>query len=889
MSQEDIALAERCRALTEQVTEASRWVTDNRETVVRSQTDHLLAQLRASNRTLRRYQRAAARKMCVGVFGPSQSGKSYLISALARDANGNLRTTFEDRTCDFLEEINPEGGKESTGLVTRFTISKLAAAPAGYPVRVRLLSEMDVLKIIANTYYADIKHKEAPDAEALSSALDALAKRAGPPPADAPSRDDMEELVEYVANHFSHIIHYATMKNTYWPRIAELAPRLGTEDRITLFSHIWGKTELFTRLYRLLRDGLQKLDNAEEAFCTTSALIPRAASIIDVATLKDLDKEGAETLDVCTLAGRKAALPRAVVTALAAELTIVMDEKPHDFFDNTDLLDFPGYRSRLNVEDFEKSLSGGSGLGLDDYLLRGKVSYLFERYCQEKELTSMLLCIGPSNQEVQDLPKAINDWIAGSHGPTPVERKGKDVALYFVLTKFDMEFEEKKGSGTTAEELKSRWEARLFASLLGFFGSQYDWPANWDGSPFNNLFWMRNPNIKSKALFEYEGEKEQGILKSQQEYISNLRTAFLSTSVVASHFRNPTEAWDAAMKLNDGGVSYLRDKLAPLCNPDIKRIQIAGKVQEEIAQLHTRLSVYFKSGDMNEELNRKKELGKGLTQCLGKIVQIQRFGEFMREFHLPVHDCFDLYLQAENPPLSEESEGGSTPAPQSAANVSFGERTLGTDLFDDLFGDPAPADEPAAASSSQPELQESKDEAQYFSVLLEKHWISILTELAENKVAQQYFSFPTKEFGEFVHEIIQGAARLGIRKQVEQTIRMVSQYRNVSREKLAWKQASLGAAIFSSYIDWLGFDPAQVPAEKRQVSIEGRTRNLFAEQPEVAGYPELPDVQAHFDRPFYTDWMAAYYNLVISNVAFAEQGFDLEQNSRLGTILLAFK
>lgn len=124
MMQEDKALAERCRILAEQVDAAGQWVSENAETVVRNNTDPLLATLRASARALRRAERAAHRKMCVGVFGPSQAGKSYLISALAMDTQGNLITTFEGTQCDFLKEINPEGGKESTGLVTRFTIDR---------------------------------------------------------------------------------------------------------------------------------------------------------------------------------------------------------------------------------------------------------------------------------------------------------------------------------------------------------------------------------------------------------------------------------------------------------------------------------------------------------------------------------------------------------------------------------------------------------------------------------------------------------------------------------------------------------------------------------------------------------------------------------------------
>ena len=58
--------------------------------------------------------------MCVGVFGPSQAGKSYLVSILASRDGRPLQARFADKTYDFLREINPPGNRESTGLVTRF-------------------------------------------------------------------------------------------------------------------------------------------------------------------------------------------------------------------------------------------------------------------------------------------------------------------------------------------------------------------------------------------------------------------------------------------------------------------------------------------------------------------------------------------------------------------------------------------------------------------------------------------------------------------------------------------------------------------------------------------------------------------------------------------------
>ena len=66
---------------------------------------------------------------------------------------------------------------------------------------------------------------------------------------------------------------------------------------------------------------------------------------------------------------------------------------------------------------------------LKEMFLEGQqVAYLFQRYSAENELTSMLLCIGPSNQEVQDLPGVINSWIAVTHGEKPEDRVGKLVS-----------------------------------------------------------------------------------------------------------------------------------------------------------------------------------------------------------------------------------------------------------------------------------------------------------------------------------------------------------------------------------------------------------------------------------------------------------------------------
>ena len=71
----------------------------------------------------RKLRRAWSRKQSLGLFGPSQAGKSFLVGALLSHELGSLKVMARDRAVDFLEEINPAKGVESTGVVTRFTCS----------------------------------------------------------------------------------------------------------------------------------------------------------------------------------------------------------------------------------------------------------------------------------------------------------------------------------------------------------------------------------------------------------------------------------------------------------------------------------------------------------------------------------------------------------------------------------------------------------------------------------------------------------------------------------------------------------------------------------------------------------------------------------------------
>ncbi|MDR2574430.1 MAG: putative virulence factor [Desulfovibrio sp.] len=871
-------LSEYCLDLARAANDADAWARKNAD-LVRGELDGLQLELRRARRAFRQCARAAGRKMCVGVFGPSQAGKSYLISALARDKTGGLAALFGGAKHDFISEINPEGGKESTGLVTRFTMTRPDGLPAGFPVQIRLLGETDIVKIIANTYYADCEHKSIPDAEAVTAVLDALGTKQhqGAPHVDL---DALEDLREYLLRDFQAKPRVQELERVYWQRALEMGPRLGLQDRVALYSLIWDNVPQFTELCRSLTDALEKLSFSDVAFCSVEALVPRSGSIIDVAMLEGLGESDDRPLDVSAGQGSgTVSLPKAVVAALTAELTIVMGEKPDDYFEHTDLLDFPGYRSRYKLTDLQRELQK-PGM-TKELFLRGKVAYLFQRYCAEKELTGMLLCIGPSNQEVQDLPGVINDWVVSSHGELPESRKDKAESLYFILTKFDMEFEDKAG----APSVEFRWDNRLHASLLDFFGKQHDWPTVWDGErAFNNLFLLRNPNFKFKTALEYDdGNQETGLRKDAQKLVDSLQAAFLDSRLVTRHFKDPRKSWEAAMSLNDGGISLIRDALRPLCNPAVKKTQLLTSLQDRRRKLFQRLSAFYKTDDKEEERRQKDMFSREILAHFARLLQEQRMGQFFSRLVVRDQELYDLYFEARRRFLAAE-DGGRPDEIQ----VNIGSSVDAADVFAELFGEDVPA---VAGQNGDNAVSSGKrlSEAQYFAELIISSWCGKMRDFSDDPRMQREYGIPSRTLAKFIDELMAGLTRLRIAEEMEDALREAAAYVNTAKEHIVWQQAARASALLNSYMNWLGFNSRLCGPAERTVTMQSKRHILFEPPPPFDGCPALPELQPPFEKTWCMDWMRAFYALMMDNINFdGERTVNREQNASLGFVLKTF-
>jgi len=79
------------------------------------------------------------------------------------------------------------------------------------------------------------------------------------------------------------------------------------------------------------------------------------------------------------------------------------------------------------------------------------------------------------------------------------------------------------------------------------------------------------------------------------------------------------------MRLNDGGISLIRERLRPACNPQLKRTQIETSLAERQERLAARFKTYWKSDDKEEARQQKKVLGQKLARIFAALIQGQRF------------------------------------------------------------------------------------------------------------------------------------------------------------------------------------------------------------------------------------------------------------------------
>lgn len=855
-------LAERCVEVAGLSKQAFGWINDpaNAELVGFRKHD-LSTALRKNARRAEKLGRSAKTKMSVSVFGPSQAGKSFLVSILARPDNGRLVGDFNGPDCklDYISQVNPAGDGESTGLVTRFTMDK-ADTPEGFPIQLNLMSEADIACMIINSFFEDGDQSEpVPDGRELQEHIDKITKKQRSKEFGGLDLEDVYEIQEYVEGTFGKTAYAVALKGL-WDDAARIAPKLPIAERAELLSIAWGGHKALTDLYTKLANALASVKHAKVIYAPRDALVPREKSIIDVQTLSGLfETDRQEKLEVETDQGTRARLDRAEITALAVELVFPMQEQPSEFFAETDLLDFPGARNRfeqplsVTLEKPEEMVS--------NLLLRGKVAYLFDRYVANQEITSMLLCIPDSNMETVSLPGLVERWIEMTHGPTPAARVGSQCILFFVLTKFDKHLID---TASGAEDF-DRFERRMEASLKKGFGKvSTSWVYNWTtNQPFQNCFWLRNPYYMIDGLIRYENQVEVEIHSNKIDRVAEIKTGYMQAPAVQEHFKDPERAWDAALALNDGGVSYLVEELTQVCKPENKIQQINTQILEVAHGIHRIIGQFYVSDDIEKLVEEKKELASKVRGSLRKMRDEQFFGAF-------------LYAIAVDSDVAQERMSrlpshikiiGSRADGDDPFNIH---EKIDSDIWDDVV-------DSTSDGTIDETLLQTIEEFQVDTAI--QVWVEGLNQLCNDKKrVSQVFKLDPAIAADMVSELTSGLERIGVRERIIQQLESIKFTQTL--EASAPAAAMVCAENINQFVFSLGI------AKGYEFKSKGRKSVLFPPQPGADKTDDLPEEPRNVAQQNCFDWSLALEVLLIDNAKSGESGaLNIEQNMRLGGIL----
>ncbi|SPT70027.1 virulence factor SrfC family protein [Anaerobiospirillum thomasii] len=592
----------------------------------------------------------------IGVFGESQAGKSYLVSKLVGDGVDDLNLKWDDRVFSFLHNINPPGGgAESSAFVTRFT-SKAYAAPKGYPVLFRLFNEAEIVKVLINSFFQDYDPKtitfdfhsidftshlkECDRAEYRDFATD-----------EKPcvlTTEDIYALFDYIKESSSGRLNAMSFDHPYIVYGINNLPSMNIKGRVFYFSLLWDRLKVISALYERLIQQLSLVDYAREVFASPTVFViddkaehmkQRDNNIIKVDALEGI-MESKEKVSVCVGADGSCVreLEFAALAALICEFVLNPLDKSK-YTDTFDVLDMPGARSReqssqmaLKEEDeafdlkaiasFSTNKDSLVGKVLNEKFRRGKVAYLFDRYCDRGEFEVLLYCMAANkpNQEVRTLPSMVRKYVTMNIGASAEQRARAKNTLIGVFTKFDdaiqTQIVNNLGKGNNPDT-KSKLDAILDDFKAENFMSNFAGM----GDEFNNFYIARNPEYTSQTLYL----DDNGVKKEQQDNFNRVVDDYLhNNSTFVKRVKNPQTAFIELVK-PDGGVGYLADAILKEHGSDSNRTKaFSDRLLADIEALEP-LSAFA----MRDGAEGRKKARESAMSLAYKFIQLNQACPFL--------------------------------------------------------------------------------------------------------------------------------------------------------------------------------------------------------------------------------------------------------------------
>lgn len=641
------------------------WIKKNKPTDYEQKFPLLVNQ----RRVLKKLALAARDNPAIAVYGVSQVGKSYLVNCMLQKGEGFM-IKADGKYYNFIEEMNPKTeGQEATGVVTRFSSFKKNQErySSEYPILMRCLSVVDLVLILCEGYYNDLTNYSTPSEQEVEEYAASLMKKYYDAPetgSDVIVADDIMKLKDYLTNHLNHAQSFIH-KSAFFDKLALVIDHVPESQWVEVFSFLWNKSTYQTKLFTKMLETLKKLKYSEYVYLPAQALLHHGKNedtIMSVQCLNELLldsptfftdaylREGSsfvqipqlsksEVCAVCSeviikieseyLVDNKTYCTDNISDGVIADLSVMESTKRRfrdsgdnssltSIFEDNDILDFPGARSRT-----KKDLNAlSSDLNLLEVLLRGKVAYLFNMYNEAMLINVLLYCHHAEKNEVKDIPSLLKDWIKNYVGDTmekrrqTIESTGEISPLFYIGTKFNIDMKHKpEAIANSTNSLNGRWTSRFFTTLYkecfdveSSKDDEGEWIyKNWTkrNEYFNNCYLLRD--------FKYSGPGESNLyeneltpakmMKLPEDFYKELRSTFCNNEYVQKFFKNPSLSWDVAASIDNDGSLYIIDQLSVVASKlnKTRETLFYSLLQKAMRRVFDLMDVYYVPAD-NEEL-----------------------------------------------------------------------------------------------------------------------------------------------------------------------------------------------------------------------------------------------------------------------------------------------
>jgi hypothetical protein len=518
----------------------------------------------------------------------------------------------KDNEYDFLKDINPPGvGAESTGVVTRFTVDS-STKYEDFPIKVKLLSPKDLLIIILDSFFLDLKKIKAfLDRKELDLHVKSFESIYSNAKQNILTEFDVLEIKEYFDNHLSkHTILFEGLNETrFFERIGKIIDGFDSSEWANIFEVLWNKNEHLTVLFQKLIYNLEILNFDSAAYLGFHEVLRGQGEILDVKRLKELNDSTKQTT-IKKENGEEIRINLSLITALTSELIFSIPKElieDKDFLKNSDLLDFPGARSRLaiQVEDIDGEL-------IPDMLLRGKVSYLFNKYSDDFNINNLLFCTNDKQLDVNEIPSLLYNWITKNIGSNSNERssslkESKVPPLFVVFTFFNNQLKfDTTNDFEYIEDYKKldyKWDTRFNRFFKNEIVTQTkDWHTDWtkEQGNFKNFYLLRDFKYSTDSFDGFEEIGYELHLKEERiPFLEKLKDSFVNFEFVKNHFESPINSWEDAATLNNDGSELIIRNLSEVSNNLSKTNHYINKINNLITDIKNDLNKHLHTDDLS--------------------------------------------------------------------------------------------------------------------------------------------------------------------------------------------------------------------------------------------------------------------------------------------------